>query len=500
MQAFIIISCLLPCAIQSLALESYTSGKLENDAHYGNPKGGCLEDERNVTITGVGGDLCAPICHPNATVPCPTDLPPGVTAIPKCELQFQDGTKGCVLVCSPSSAHETSLRAGDKECGKGAACQPIQNTGVCTYGGPAPSDLPQGCSLISTLPVASREGGGEKQYGMPTTGLVCEGNVSPEPGCEKLNTLCCANQLDNSFSQILQYRLKHPFDYFSMACSGNFGGADAKWASQFGGWIQKMKGLTGLRLDLSFNQIASDAIMDAIEPALSANPGLLNLSVIIEESNITDVGAARLGRALNHNFQQGTSLLIDLSRNDPDEVSNMHYPLTAKGVGNVATGIGSLKSLKTLSLNVAYDTNITAKGMSYIANGILPLKDRLEHLALNMGFMDIKSSFPANQKPNRYFACLAKTIASFSKLKTFAINTDSDINDPSTVQVLGIHLSCLPISRMKFPGMDNQGDCHCGLAVDVERECLTPNKFFSGFLGHDCFKCMVNANTTACDE
>ena len=88
--------------------------------------------------------------------------------------------------------------------------------------------------------------------------------------------------------------------------------------------------------------------------------------------------------------------------------------------------------------------------MSYIANGISPLKDRLEHLALNMGYIAIKPSFPANQKPNRYFACLAKTIASFSKLETFVINTDCGVSDPSTVQVLGIHLSCLPISRVKF--------------------------------------------------
>mgnify|MGYP001362822047 CR=1 FL=1 len=36
----------------------------------------------------------------------------------------------------------------------------------------------------------------------------------------------------------------------------------------------------------------------AIEPALNANPGLRNLSLILEASNITDLGAARLGRCL----------------------------------------------------------------------------------------------------------------------------------------------------------------------------------------------------------
>ena len=432
---------------------------------------------------------------PKASPPCPTDVPIGVTAKPMCELTYKDGSKGCVLTCSPSTDEE-ALRYGDKQCGQNATCKAIQNVGVCTYGGSPSPDLPQGCS---TVPV--RSSGDDSGNSNETTGLVCRGGVSPEPGCDKINSLCCADQLSDSFSRILKYRSKHPFQYFAITCSGNFGGADPEWAAQFGGLIQKIDGLTELHIDLSFNQISSDAILDAIEPALNANPGLLNLSIILEASNLTDHGAARLGNALKNSFHQGTSLLLDLSRNDPGDISGVTVPITAKGIGNVASNLGTLKNLKKLNLDVGYDTNLTAKGMSYIANGISPLKDSLEDLTLNMAFMDVIPSFPANQNPNRYFACLAKTIASFTRLKRFSLDTDSNINDPSTVRNLGIHLACLPIPSIKLPGMnDGQSECHCGLAVDTTRECLIPNKIYSGTLGHECFTCHSNANSTACEE
>ena len=90
-------------------------------SHYGDPKMGCMPDERNVTVNGVAGDLCAPLCHPNATPACPTDVPTGVTAIPQCELTFKDSVKGCILVCSPS-VDKASLRLGDAQCGAGS-CQ-----------------------------------------------------------------------------------------------------------------------------------------------------------------------------------------------------------------------------------------------------------------------------------------------------------------------------------------------------------------------------------------
>ena len=91
---------------------------------------------------------------------------------PKCELQFQDGTKGCVWSVPLRLLTRLLYGLGINSAAR-ALTALIQNTGVCTYGSPAPSDLPQGCSLISTLTIASRKVGGEKQYGMPTTGLVC---------------------------------------------------------------------------------------------------------------------------------------------------------------------------------------------------------------------------------------------------------------------------------------------------------------------------------------
>merc|ERR1712195_342026 len=63
---------------------------------------------------------------------CPTDLPAGVTAAPQCAIKSSTGDKMCALICSATTDY-FSLRAGDAMCGK-ATCQPIQGTGICTYG------------------------------------------------------------------------------------------------------------------------------------------------------------------------------------------------------------------------------------------------------------------------------------------------------------------------------------------------------------------------------
>merc|ERR1719265_2628738 len=111
---------------------------MANKTHYGNPTDGCLPDEQPVRINGLSGDFCSPDCTSAA---CPTDVPAGVTAKPQCALQSTTGDKKCALICSPST-DEASLRAGDAMCGK-ATCQPIQGTGICTYGGgPAPPPGP----------------------------------------------------------------------------------------------------------------------------------------------------------------------------------------------------------------------------------------------------------------------------------------------------------------------------------------------------------------------
>ena len=69
--------------------------------HYGNPfDGACETGERNISITGVPGAVCAPICTGLLKNKCSTDLPPGVTATPQCDIS--DSTysdKLCALMC-----------------------------------------------------------------------------------------------------------------------------------------------------------------------------------------------------------------------------------------------------------------------------------------------------------------------------------------------------------------------------------------------------------------
>merc|ERR1719253_214305 len=92
-------------AVFSVTLSS-TSIQLSsalNSRHYGDPKNGCLKDEHNITVQGIQGDLCSPICSPDSQTPCPTDVPSGVTAQPQCEIICADKTKGCCLTCSPST-------------------------------------------------------------------------------------------------------------------------------------------------------------------------------------------------------------------------------------------------------------------------------------------------------------------------------------------------------------------------------------------------------------
>ena len=44
--------------------------------HYGDPKDGCMSDEMEISIQGVGGDFCTPKC--GFFKHCPTDVPAGV--------------------------------------------------------------------------------------------------------------------------------------------------------------------------------------------------------------------------------------------------------------------------------------------------------------------------------------------------------------------------------------------------------------------------------------
>jgi len=92
--------------------------------HYEQPNPGCLSDETAVQITGIAGSFCSPRC--SSTVSCPTDVPKGTTAEPKCVLESQGSPTPtqCALICDPSAANS---------CPPKATCKAIQNTGLCTY-------------------------------------------------------------------------------------------------------------------------------------------------------------------------------------------------------------------------------------------------------------------------------------------------------------------------------------------------------------------------------
>lgn len=445
-------------------------------SHYGDPKMGCMPDERNVTVNGVAGDLCAPLCHPNATPACPTDVPTGVTATPECELTFKDGVKGCILVCSPS-IDKGSLRLGDAQCGAGS-CQPIQNVGVCTYGAPPPTGLPDGC-------VASGTGA--------TAAVSCTGNASPEPGCEVINRLCCLNQLEDTFAALQRYRAKHPFADLTLGCPGDFGGGDATWADKFGSLLKNLTGLRRLSLDLSQNHVGQeDSILNAVQPALEANPQLANFSLDLSASNISDAGASRLGSMLLGGFR-GSDLAITLSESDPSDLPN-GTPISPKGVEAFGLGLGQMKTLKSLSLRFRLDMGITAHGMARLAVRLEPLQDTLQSLSLDFGYTDNKDPVPSGYPPD--FACLGRALGGFRKLSTLDLNLDGDVGDPECVRAMGIHLACLPISAL--PMLDDAADCHCGLKVDKTRNCLVPNQWYAGDLGTSCFVCTPTANATAC--
>jgi len=94
--------------------------------HYEDPNAGdCLPDEKAIQITGLAGSFCSPNC--GASTACPTDVPAGTTATPKCVLESQGSPSptNCALICTPSA-----LAGG---CPDKASCKAIQGTGICTY-------------------------------------------------------------------------------------------------------------------------------------------------------------------------------------------------------------------------------------------------------------------------------------------------------------------------------------------------------------------------------
>jgi len=109
--------------------------------HYEDPKDGCGSDEQAIRIQGVTGDFCSPKCEGTT---CPTDPPSTSDAKPTCALKTPTGAKYCALICDPS---------GNSACPKGASCQSIQGTGICTYPSAKTASDSASLSLSSELAV-----------------------------------------------------------------------------------------------------------------------------------------------------------------------------------------------------------------------------------------------------------------------------------------------------------------------------------------------------------
>merc|ERR1719421_1921087 len=88
-------------------------------SHYEKPP--CQSDEVEASVQGANGDVCAPKC--DASGSCPTDVPPGTKATPKCALQDQSGNKYCALLCLRNAG-----------CPSGATCAKVGGLfGICVY-------------------------------------------------------------------------------------------------------------------------------------------------------------------------------------------------------------------------------------------------------------------------------------------------------------------------------------------------------------------------------
>ena len=115
-----------------------TTGAEDVLQHYGSPSDGCEEDEKSFQISGIPGGVCARKC--TDFLPCPTDVPDGVSATPMCALQeAATGNQYCVLVCRTANGSKTMsvLRnmLRDGQCGD-AMCRPVEGQdglGICTY-------------------------------------------------------------------------------------------------------------------------------------------------------------------------------------------------------------------------------------------------------------------------------------------------------------------------------------------------------------------------------
>lgn len=96
-----------------------------NDTPYGDPAGGCMADENEISLGGVEGSICAPMCSTDLDCPMP---PAPSTGMPMCLFQFDGASEAtnCALICDPMGMIAT--------CPDGSTCSDIGETFfVCLY-------------------------------------------------------------------------------------------------------------------------------------------------------------------------------------------------------------------------------------------------------------------------------------------------------------------------------------------------------------------------------
>lgn len=97
----------------------------QNESPYGDPMGGCMDNENPIMLSGVDGGICAPMCTQD--MDCP-DAPPPATGVPMCLFQYDGAASAtnCALVCDPMGIMAT--------CPTGSECTDIGETFfVCMY-------------------------------------------------------------------------------------------------------------------------------------------------------------------------------------------------------------------------------------------------------------------------------------------------------------------------------------------------------------------------------
>lgn len=140
-------------------------GECPVPAHYANQ---CTDDEMMVRLQD--GEYCAPQCSDEMS--CPSDVPSGVTASPKC-VQFTTSSgqseELCALICSSDSECDTSHNGFCQIMGSNGA------SGVCAYHVAAALKSKEPSALKSKEPA-------EVPYGCPTNSLE---SVETPAGVEK---------------------------------------------------------------------------------------------------------------------------------------------------------------------------------------------------------------------------------------------------------------------------------------------------------------------------